>query len=187
MARARALAPTRSRVLCPDTPSWFWVIVRRSSVGTTTTPSPTRSVASSARSFAAKHELAPELVVVTGLLLGAETLAARAALDAGVPFVAVLPYPEPQRAWPRVSQERFAALIEVALDVITLQRKAPESKAKAGAALARRDAWLARHAEEAVLVWDQREASLGKLYRSLVDHLGEEHVWLLEPPAAVAG
>jgi ribonuclease HI len=137
--------------------------------------------------FLAKRELAPELVVATGLLLGAETLGAQAALDVGVPYVVVLAYPEPQRVWPRVSQDRFAALTDAALDVITLQRKLPESKAKAGAALARRDAWLARHANEAVLVWDQREASLGKLYRSLVDHLGEEHVWTLEPPTSNEG
>ena len=137
--------------------------------------------------FLAKRELAPELVIVTGLLLGAETLGAQAALDVGVPYVVALAYPEPQRVRPRVSQDRFAALTDAALDVITLQRKPPESKAKAGAALARRDAWLARHANEAVLVWDQREASLGKLYRSLVDHLGEEHVWTLEPPTSNAG
>jgi ribonuclease HI len=130
----------------------------------------------------AKLELAPELVVVTGLLLGAETLGAQAAHDAGVPYIAVLAYPELQNAWPRAAKERFEALTASAIDVITLQRKVPESKSKAGAALARRDAWLARHAREAVLVWDRRDASLGRLYRSLVDHLGEEQVWLLEPP-----
>ncbi len=136
--------------------------------------------------FRAKLALAPELVIATGVLLGAETLAAEAALDVGVPYIAVLAYPELQRAWPRVSQERFATLTASAIDVITLQRKVPESKAKAGAALARRDAWLARHAREAVLVWDRRDSSLGKLYRSLVDHLGEEQVWLLEPPGTDA-
>jgi len=137
--------------------------------------------------FRAKHELEPDLVVVTGLLLGAETLAAEAAREADVPYVAVLPYPDPERAWPKESQRRFAALRDGALDVVLLQRKPPESKAKAGAALARRDAWLARHAHEAVLVWDGTDAALGKAYRTLVEHLGEEHVWLLEPPATDKG
>jgi ribonuclease HI len=132
--------------------------------------------------FRAKRELEPDLVIVTGLLLGAETLAAEAARDAAIPYIVVRPYPNPEQAWPRESQERFTTLTEGAIDVITLQRKPPESKAKAGAALARRDAWLARQAREAVLVWDQKDAALGKLYRSLVDHLGEEHVWVLEPP-----
>jgi len=133
--------------------------------------------------FVAKRELEPDLVVVTGMMLGAETLGAEAASDADVPFIVVLPYPDPERAWPRDSQHRFSALVDGALDVITLQRKPPESKIKAGAALARRDAWLSRHAREAVLVWDRSDPTLGKLYRSLVDHLGEEHIWILEPPS----
>jgi uncharacterized phage-like protein YoqJ len=136
--------------------------------------------------FRAKHELEPDLVVVTGLLLGAETIAAEAAGDAGVPFIVVLPYPNPEQAWPRESQQRFAALAANAIDVITLQRTQPESKQKAGAALARRDAWLARQAREAVLVWDQKDPALGKLYRTMVDHFGEECVWLLEPPEQTA-
>ena len=36
-----------------------------------------------------------DLVVLTGLRLGAEQLGAEAAVDAGVPFVAVLPIPDP--------------------------------------------------------------------------------------------
>ena len=48
-------------------------------------------------------------------------------------------------------------------------------------ALARRDAWLARHAHEAVVVWDGQDPATGKLVRSLRDHLGEEDVWILSP------
>jgi hypothetical protein len=44
----------------------------------------------------------------------------------------------------------------------------------------RRDAWLARHSDEAILVWDGQDARLGRLHRSLVDHLGED-VWVLDP------
>jgi ribonuclease HI len=134
----------------------------------------------------AKRALHADLVVVTGLRLGAEMLGAQAAIDAGVPFVVVLPYPDPQSVWPRASQERFAVLRDAARDVITLQLKAPETKQKVGAALARRDAWIARNTAEAVLVWDRDDAALGKLHRSLVDHVGEENVWLLEPPEQVA-
>jgi ribonuclease HI len=128
----------------------------------------------------AKHAMHDDLVVVTGLRLGAEMLGAEAAIEAGVPFIAVLPYPDPEKVWPPASQKRFHELRDRALDEITLQRKVPESKQKAGAALARRDAWLMRHASEAILVWDQKDESLAKLHRSLVDHLGED-VWVLEP------
>ncbi|WP_334145081.1 SLOG family protein [Rhabdothermincola sp.] len=130
----------------------------------------------------AKHELFADLVVVTGLRLGAEMLGAQAAREAGVPYLVVLPYPHPEKVWPDESQHQFRDLLDDAIDVITLERKEPRSKQQAGAALARRDAWLARHAAEAVLVWDRRDESLGRLHRSLTDHLGED-VWILEPPA----
>ena len=42
--------------------------------------------------------------VLTGLGLGAEQLAAVAAVEAGVPFYAVLPYPEPESVWPAAAQ-----------------------------------------------------------------------------------
>jgi ribonuclease HI len=130
----------------------------------------------------AKSQVEPDLALVTGLLLGAETLGAEAARDADVPYIVVLPYPDPERQWPRESQHRFATLVDGALDVITLQRKLPDTKAKIAGALARRDAWLARNAREAVLVWDEADAALGKLHRTLVEHLGEEDVWILHPP-----
>ena len=130
--------------------------------------------------FEAKAVVEPELVVVSGLRLGAEMLGAEAALAVGVPLAVVLPYPDPQSVWPAASQARFADLVAQATQVVVLQRRAPTSKQQAGAALARRDAWLARHAAEAVLVWDRTDAALGKLLRSLEDHLGED-VWVLDP------
>ncbi len=135
--------------------------------------------------FEAKRTMHADLAVVSGLRLGAEMLGAEAAVEAGVPLVAVLPYPEPQSVWPAAAQARFATLSEVAREVITLQRRSPDTKAKAGAALARRDAWLARNAAEAVLVWDGVDAALGRLHRSLEDHLGDD-VWVLDPAEVVA-
>jgi ribonuclease HI len=131
----------------------------------------------------AKRSLHPDLVVLTGLGLGAEQLAAEAAAEAGVPYVAVLPYPEPDKVWPASSRERFAVLRAGAAGEVVLQRKPPESKQSAGGALRRRDAWLARHADEAVVVWDEDDAAVGSLVRSLRAHLGEEEVWVLSPPA----
>jgi len=130
--------------------------------------------------FEAKAVIEPELVVVSGLRLGAEMLGAEAALAVGLPLAVVLPYPDPQTVWPAASQARFADLVAQATQVVVLQRRSPTSKQQAGAALARRDAWLARHAAEAVLVWDRTDAALGKLFRSLEDHLGDD-VWVLDP------
>lgn len=128
----------------------------------------------------AKHDMFADLVIVSGMRLGAETLGAEAAIEAGVPFVAVLPYPHPEKVWPDETKHRFHDLLDDALDVLTLENKEPTSKQRGGASLTRRDAWLARHAAEAVLVWDGSDGPLAKLHRSLVDHLGED-VWVLDP------
>ena len=131
--------------------------------------------------LAAKRHLHDDLVVLTGLGLGAEQLGAVAAVEAGVPFYAVLPYPAPESVWPKAAQESYRKLLESADGQILLQRKKPESRLQAGAALARRDAWLARNADEAVAVWNGEDAALGKLVRTLRDHVGEDDVWIVPP------
>jgi uncharacterized phage-like protein YoqJ len=131
--------------------------------------------------LAAKRSMHDDLVVLTGLGLGAEQLGAEAAVEAGAPFVAVLPYPDQESVWPAESRDRYANLLGQAAGEIVLQAHTPETKQKAGAALARRDAWLARHAAEAVVVWDGDDANVGRLVRSLRDHVGEEQVWVVAP------
>jgi ribonuclease HI/uncharacterized phage-like protein YoqJ len=133
--------------------------------------------------LAAKREVDPDLVVLTGLGLGAEQLAATAATDAGVPYVAVFPYPEPDSQWPAASRAAFRKLVDGAQSTVVLSSKAPATKALAGAALRRRDAWLARHAHEALAVWDGTDAGVGRAVRALQDALGEESVWIVTPEA----
>ena len=131
--------------------------------------------------LAAKRELHPDLVVLTGLGLGAEQLAAEAAAEAGVPYVAVLPYPAPDSQWPEASRRRYRQLVDGALSTVVLQAKPPATRQMAGGALRRRDAWLARHAHEAVTVWDGDDEAVGRTVRSFQDALGEEDVWVLTP------
>jgi ribonuclease HI len=130
--------------------------------------------------LAAKAVLHDDLVVVSGLRLGSEQLAAEAAVAAGLPLVVVLPYPDPDARWPAERRARFTELCGAARQVLTLQHKAPRTTTEAGAALTRRDGWLARHCREAVLVWDGEDARLRRLHRSLADHLGDD-VWVLDP------
>jgi ribonuclease HI/uncharacterized phage-like protein YoqJ len=132
--------------------------------------------------LAAKRELHPDLVVLTGLGLGAEQLAAEAAGKAGVPYVAVLPYPDPDAQWPESSRREYRRLLDGARSTVVLQTKAPATRQLAGAALRRRDAWLARHAHEALAVWDGADAAIGRTVRALQDALGEEDVWVVTPP-----
>ena len=127
------------------------------------------------------HTLHPDLVVLSGLQLGAEQLGAEAATAEGIPLVAVLPYPEPDKLWPLKSRDRFAALAGSADRVITLDDRAPRSRQAAGMALARRDAWLARQGDGAVLVWDGEDDKIGRLVRTFEDNLGDEGVVLVTP------
>jgi ribonuclease HI/uncharacterized phage-like protein YoqJ len=132
--------------------------------------------------LAAKKEMHPDLWLLTGLLLGAEQLAAEAARTAGVPYVAVQPYPAPERQWPHAAQDHYAELIRHAGAAVLLERTVPDSKQKFCAALARRDAWLAKHADEALVVWDGKDPALGKLVRSLEEKIGDD-VWIVDPNA----
>jgi uncharacterized phage-like protein YoqJ len=133
--------------------------------------------------LAAKREMHDDLVVLTGLGLGAEQLGAEAAAAAGVPYVVVLPYADPDAVWPGASRARYARLLDGARDQVLLQTRRPETKQAAGAALARRDAWLARHAHEAVVVWDGEDTRIARQVRSLQDHLGDD-VWVVTPVAS---
>ena len=126
--------------------------------------------------LAAKVRLDPGLHVVSGLRLGAEMIGAEAAVAEGLPLVAVLPFPEPDSPWPESSRRRFRRLCDAAAGVITLERKVPDSKAKVAGSLRRRDAWLARNIDEAIVVWDGEEPFTGRLARTLQGHLGED-VW----------
>ena len=128
----------------------------------------------------AKHRLDPELVVLSGLRLGAETLGAEAALAVGVPYVAVLPYPEPDAKWPRASRQRFAELVETAREVVLLEHKAPESTARAGQAMDRRNGWLRKVADEALIVWDGTERRVGDLVKKFEADLPDD-VWIIGP------
>jgi ribonuclease HI/uncharacterized phage-like protein YoqJ len=133
--------------------------------------------------LAAKHQVNGDLVVLTGLGLGAEQLAAEAAAAAGVPYVAVLPYPDPDSLWPSSSRKAFQSLLDGAQSTVLLQSKPPATKQLAGAALRRRDAWMARHAQEAIAVWDGADPAVGRSVRALQDALGEDDVWIVSPPA----
>jgi uncharacterized phage-like protein YoqJ len=134
----------------------------------------------------AKQQLHPDLRLLTGLQLGAEQLAAEAARQAGVPYVVVQPYPEPDKPWPPSSRDRYADLVRHAGAAVLLERTAPDTKQKAGAALARRDAWLGRHADEAIVVWDGKDPALGRLVRSLEEQLGDD-VWIVDPDRGDGG
>ncbi len=80
----------------------------------------------------AQRQLDDDLVLLTGLQLGAEQLAAEAAVDRGVPFVAVQPFPDPDAKWPSASRAAYRRLLDHAREVVLLQKKACAAPATSG-------------------------------------------------------
>ncbi len=94
-------------------------------------------------------------VVVSGLRLGTELLAAEAAIDKGVPLAIVLPYPDPVRVWSPADRARFDRAIEAATWVVTLDG----DPATPGRSVKARNAWLWDAAVGAIIVGDEAMAT----------------------------
>jgi uncharacterized phage-like protein YoqJ len=125
----------------------------------------------------------PDAVVLTGLGLGAEQLGAYAAIDAGVPYVVVLPFPGSDAKWPTGSRATFAELVASAAGVITLSENTPTSKQGAGIAIGRRNDWLVGNANGALVVYDgTSDRSVGATLRALERRIPDD-VWVVAPSA----
>jgi len=124
--------------------------------------------------LSAKRLMYPDLEVTTGLRLGVETLAAEAAGDLGIPYVAVLPFPDPDTRWSPDSRARFKRMLGGAARVVTLEKASPRSARLAGQSLSRRNTWMAGDADEAIVVWDQVDPWMSRLVDSLAKALPDD-------------
>ncbi len=130
--------------------------------------------------LAAKASLYDEVMVLTGLQLGSETLAAEAAIEAGVGFIAVLAFPDPSARWPKPAQKHFDELIDQAVDVVVLDKAVPATGIQVAKSFGRRDSWLQNNAAEAIVVWDGGSNGVEKQLRAFERVFGDD-VWRLEP------
>jgi uncharacterized phage-like protein YoqJ len=128
--------------------------------------------------LATEHD---DLLVVSGMGLGAEQLGAEAAVDAGVPFVAAPAHPGFDKVWPKDSRDRYRQLTDHAVAEVVFENRSPTSKQQAGAMASRRDAWLAKSASEAIVVHDGEDERTEKMLASLVVQLGDDNVLQLHP------
>lgn len=129
--------------------------------------------------LAAQRGQHPGLVVITGLRRGAETAAAEAAPRAGVPYVVVLPYPDPTTGWPETETAAFQRHLEGSLAVVTLERKRPADTDARRKSLARRDGWLRAAVDEVVFLTDGTDAEVEESLRRWDKALGDD-VWRLD-------
>lgn len=130
----------------------------------------------------AKKQVDPDLSVVTGLGLGAEMLAAEAALMAAVPYVAVLPFETFDARWPEPTRRRFAELRRSAVREVIIDT-APVGTEAFAKVMRARDQWLSTHGTEAIMIWDRSDKFLARLYDRF-DRAFDGAVWVIEPPTA---
>jgi ribonuclease HI len=119
----------------------------------------------------------PDLLVVTGLALGAEQLGAEAAVRAGLPYVAVVAHEGFGAVWSEEARAWFEDLRDGAALIVTLDSRTPETKAQAAMWQRRRDQWIAERAAEAIVVGEPDDEA----FTTLVSRLGEDQVFLLHP------
>lgn len=127
----------------------------------------------------AQAELRNDLVVLTGLRPGAEQIAAFAAADAGLPYVVVLPYPNPASSWPETTRSAFEVACSAARSLVTLEKKLPADAAAKRAALGRRDGWLRSVSIGALVVTDGANGEADLQFNKFCQALGDE-VWQIE-------
>ena len=132
-----------------------------------------------ARVLVAQAELRGDLVVLSGRRAGAEQIGAAAAFEADVPYVVVLPYPDPIAGWAESARSEFDRLAASARSVVTLEKQRPTDADGRRAALARRDGWLRSVSIGAVVVTDGVEGEAELSLRKFTAALGDE-VWQVE-------
>ena len=122
----------------------------------------------------------PDVHLLTGLALGAQQLAAEAALLADVPYTAVLAHPHPESVWPPPAQHRYLELLGGAAGHLTLSAKRPKSKQEAGMAASSRDRALIDAAHGALVVWDGNDRDLDENITALNKRVPDD-IWIIEP------
>ena len=103
------------------------------------------------RGFAEMHD---DLVVLTGLREGAELIGAEAARRVGVPYVAVLPWPNPVAGWKPDARRRFEDDLAQAKSTVVLEKKVPSDADAKRQSIRRRNGWLAKVAHGAIVIHD---------------------------------
>jgi ribonuclease HI len=144
---------------------------------------PDNPVANTVREKLAKimtglKEIHPDVVVLTGLGLGAGMLGAEAAQVANVSYTVVEAHPNPDSVWQVASRLRYKQLVLAATKTITMSAKAPRSKQEAGKAMGIRDNALVAIADGALVVWDGTDRQLAGVVNSLEKRIPDD-VWIV--------
>lgn len=87
--------------------------------------------------------------IITGMALGVDQIAAEIAIAMEIPFIAAVPFPGQQQAWPKEAQEHYAMLLSFAEEVVEVD-KGPYSPY----VMHKRNQWMVDRADLVVAVWN---------------------------------
>lgn len=90
------------------------------------------------------------LTLITGMALGVDTLFAWVAIDLKVPFIAAIPFPGQEKAWPATSQKVYHDIINHELCTIKYVSMGEYSAAK----MQIRNEWMVNECDGLIAVWD---------------------------------
>ncbi len=130
--------------------------------------------------LSAKRQMHPDLVVVTGLDLGTETIAAQVATQIGVPFEVIQPFPGFGSKWPAAARQKISDLRGKARRLVTVGSANPANAQEFARAMQRRDQQASQTVDEAILVWDGSSPTVAATIKRFRQSLGEESVWVSE-------
>lgn len=90
--------------------------------------------------------------IFSGMAIGWDTALAIAALDLGVPLIAVVPFKGQESIWPKHAQDRYHEILKQCAEVVYV--------CDGGFAIHKfheRDKWMVEHADEMIALWDGQE------------------------------
>lgn len=130
-----------------------------------------------------EYALVDELRVdklLTGMALGVDQLAAEVASRNGIPFVAVIPFEGQESRWPRIAQERYRELLDIADEQIVVS-----PGGYAAWKMLRRNEWMVDHSQQSIAVWNGDRK--GGTYNCVQYALDKRDVWGINPRTENAG
>ena len=119
-------------------------------------------------------------LVISGMALGFDTLAAEVALENNIPYIAAIPFVEQAKLWPKKDQEKYLFLLEYAKEIY-IQPEA-ETGNRIFAGYFGRNRWIVTNTELLIAyianykdggtadTWNYAE-KLGRSRVNIIDHI----------------
>jgi len=88
--------------------------------------------------------------IVSGMAIGADTLAVKIAIELGIPFIAAIPFAGQESKWPKFVQEEYRALLKQADNIVIVSEGgySPEK-------MQIRNEWIVNHSDAMIAIFNE--------------------------------